>query len=101
MNVESWKETAAERRDTRNAKDEPVSREEAKTVSGKRNRKDRKRWCKGKEGVEHEFECSRYTSESSAAFNAWRVLACRKCGKRKNEIYIPNPKRQKPDWVTF
>ena len=49
----------------------------------KRKRKDTKRWCRGKEGQEHDFPETPYKQYSW--FRSFKVFRCNRCGKEKFE----------------
>lgn len=69
------------------------------------HRSNRRRWCKGKEGVEHELVCMtfeeakgppRYPSQA-----AERFLVCKACGKELEKFWgLPCQQNNKPAWVT-
>jgi hypothetical protein len=103
--MSDWKQGAAKRRDDRNTK----SPEIAKPVRGK---KDRKRWCRGKVGVEHKPKCVPYVEtkkydawrgdQASSYLDKWRILVCTECGKEL-AAHMPfrvTPDRPVPTWVT-
>lgn len=93
--MSEWKQAAARRRDERNAKPDDAS-----TLSASK-RKDTKRWCRGKVGVEHRPECRRYNEtkrQDLPGLNSWRVLVCSECGKELATWY--GTKKNKPEWVT-
>ena len=53
---------------------------EEELAGGKRRRKNTRRWCKGRKGVEHQFEDKAiWMVEHFICY----VPACTKCGKRK------------------
>lgn len=96
MSDSSWKKSAADRRDARNTK----SPEASKPVPSK---KDTKRWCKGKVGVEHKLECRDYVATKNAPeyLNRWKLLICTACGKEL-ERWAPFGRRANnppPEWV--
>jgi len=81
---------------------------EAKPVS--LSRKERRRWCKGKEGVAHQTVCRPYDEVKGLkgvfwSSNNWRVLYCKACGKELAYwmplIYENGSTHQKtpPSWV--
>ena len=104
MTAESRKKSAADRRDARNAKPDDVPR-----VRGKRNTK---KWCRGKPGVEHKLVCRDYnevkrtmvgTPLEGKVYKNWRVLMCAECGK-EIDYYMPLDiegikAKSKPPWV--
>ncbi len=91
------KQSAAARRDDRNAKTPTKSRATVGKV------KNTKRWCKGKVGVEHQPKCQDYCATKGAPpyLAGWKLLVCQTCGKEL-ETYFPSKfaKRAKPAWVT-
>jgi hypothetical protein len=89
----NWKEGSVKRRDARHTKS---SDEHRTTVPNKRNTK---KWCKGKVGVEHKPKCMKYSEvkRSGKLFDTWRILVCTVCGKELGTYY--NTKKNKPDWV--
>lgn len=73
--------------------------------AGVRKHKDKKRWCKGKVGVEHTSVCVPYRGGISTVLGAetakWRQLVCSKCGKILDYYYpFKGRGKKKPDWVT-
>lgn len=94
--MSDWKMGAAARRDERHTKTEAQ-------VPAPRNSKNKRRWCKGKFGIEHKTECQPYAapgyqqSYMRDAFKQWRSLVCTVCSKRL-ETYSGHG--GKPDWVT-
>ncbi len=94
------KESSLKRRDTRAAKDPEPTRA---SHGGKRNTK---RWCNGKVGVEHVGKCLKYRDvkrshpDHPSLFATWRLLVCSKCGKEL-DYYRGGPKSGRPDWVTM
>lgn len=92
--MSDWKQDAAKRRDARNSKD---------TVRPKGgSKRDTKRWCKGKVGVEHTPKCFDYAEVKRGPWlKGWKLLACTECGKEL-DTWWPSArnKRNKPDWVT-
>lgn len=94
--MSDWKQGAARRRDTRQAKDP-----EPRPLGG--SKRDTKRWCRGKVGVEHTSECRVYVETKGhvgrmgSALKRWRVLVCTTCGK---ELATWFGHGDKPAWVT-
>lgn len=90
------KQAAAQRRDERNVKtDERQHAQPAK--------KDKKKWCRGKVGVEHAPKCMPYAYRGGFAVD-WREFVCVNCGKRL-EYYYPlffkgAINKPAPAWVT-
>ena len=77
------------------------SRHDGDEVCRKNNRKDTKRWCKGKEGIEHEPVVYTCKELHMYDFDNWLVLTCKNCGKNL-ELYFPFGKEKKqnpPEWV--
>ena len=67
------------------------------------SKKDTKRWCRGKVGVEHQPECYRYSDlrpslPVRSSQERWRILACKVCGKHLAHFY-PFMEKQPPAWV--
>ena len=94
--VSDWKERSIKRRDARHTK-EPEIR-----PPGGSNKKNTKRWCKGKVGREHKPECRNYSNDVGNLFKGWRILVCTDCGKHL-DYYFPSSLWRtpaKPDWVT-
>lgn len=94
MTSKTWKETAAERRDARATKDELRD----KPVNKKKNTK---KWCRGKEGKEHDSVCMSYSDikrPGTTYGREWKVLICKNCGKEL-ETYYPFGKQEPPEWV--
>ncbi len=52
------------------------------SVPIKRSRKDTKRWCKGKAGVEHEYEMRVPPNDSTAIRGFRRVPICINCSRQ-------------------
>lgn len=99
--MSDWKEGALKRRDARHTK---VSDEPTKSVKVAK-KKDTKKWCRGKEGVEHKLECVPYSATKKTTqkfYESWRLLICKTCGKEM-DTYFPSLgkfiRRQKPAWV--
>ena len=95
------KAEAAQRRDAR-----ATPGPEDEKSSGVRKHKDKKRWCKGKVGVEHTPACMPYkhrypSTVMGGAQTRWRELVCTKCGKILDYYYpFKSSKKPKPAWVT-
>lgn len=101
MTASSWKKQHADRRDERATK--------APDAPTKKNaKKDTKRWCRGKEGVEHKARCRNYddvkgplrVSTTIVSHHGWKLLVCDVCGKEL-DFYYPfgRAKKNPPDWV--
>ena len=91
-----YKECANKRRVMRQTKvpDMPPKKPPAK--------KDTKRWCKGKEGQEHDAVCMphKHCALTREGPETWRVLQCKRCGKIL-ETYWPMTLKAEPlpNWV--
>ena len=105
MTALSWKQEAAQRRDARNAK-----APEPDPLKPKPAKKDTRRWCRGKEGVEHKTECRDYDAVKGDLIvgttviggrKGWKILVCTVCGKELKRYYpFGKEKKNPPDWVT-
>lgn len=90
--------------ETKEARTEPGDLDEKSP--GQRRHKDKKRWCKGKVGVEHTPVCMPYKSQHPSTVMRgtqmnWREYVCTKCGKVLDTYFaFRGSKRKKPDWVT-
>jgi hypothetical protein len=98
--MSDWRERSNKRRDERQTK-VPVIR--APSAS----KKDTKKWCRGKAGVEHKPVCMTHDewenrSQSSAWSKDWRVLVCEDCGKQLDYWWpVPFMKGAAPPaWLT-
>lgn len=92
--MSEWKENAVKRRDARHTK----SSDEHKTTAP--NKRNTRKWCKGKVGVEHKAECKKYHEVKNTSFKfyrSWRILVCTVCGKEL-DIYFAT-RKNKPEWV--
>jgi hypothetical protein len=96
--VSDYRESANKRRDERQQKCDV----RAPSVS----KKDTKKWCRGKIGVEHEPECVDYDQHKRSAIgSSWKLLVCKNCNKELDYWYPPRfpsffiHRRQKPEWV--
>lgn len=95
----SYRESANRRRDIRQAK--PL---DAATKGAAK--KDTKRWCRGKVGVEHKPVCVPYRTDKPEpnadrwSSHKWRILQCETCG-RKLDYWYPfgADRHDKPAWV--
>ena len=71
----------------------------------RRQRADRRRWCRGKVGVEHELVCMTYEQAKGAPGRTRkeneRFLVCRRCGKELEHYWGYGGPKKKPDWVTL
>jgi hypothetical protein len=96
--MSDWRESANKRRNARQAR-LPIR---PPSVS----RRDTKKWCRGKVGVEHKSYCVSYNDlkNTRATYaDEWKVLICTACGKQLAHwwpsVFRPT-KEQAPDWVT-
>lgn len=100
--MSEWKQQSAKRRDARHGGDAPKTKAPGK--------KDRKRWCRGKKGIEHKPQARRYNDVKGASSwsRDWWVLVCTECGKELAQYWpmtfaIVGGGRTKadppPDWV--
>lgn len=99
--MKSWRESANQRRDARHTKspDEVGKRPAAK--------KDTKKWCRGKVGVEHKPKCvdyretkNNYAGMGPGFSKGWKLLVCEACGKELDHYYpFGKAKKNPPDWV--
>lgn len=103
--MSDWKEGANKRRDARHTKtdDEPK-----RSLKPAKTKKDTKRWCRGKIGIEHDAVCLTYDEAKSVNDNSgffhkymaqYRYLVCKNCGKELATYYGAS-NQKKPDWVT-
>jgi ribosomal protein S25 len=99
--MSEWKKAASDRRDERHIKDE-------KEVPKHSSKKNTKKWCRGKVGVEHKLECKKYNDVKNMSIIAQyyinaRILICTVCGKEL-DAYLPHSNiffksKPKPEWV--
>jgi hypothetical protein len=70
-------------------------------------KKDKRKWCRGKVGIEHELKCVKYDDYKGMKLpssNNWRLLVCVNCGKEL-DYYYPitfgsiNLHEKVPNWV--
>lgn len=105
--MSDWKKGAAARRDARNIKD-PND-----TPKPGASKKDTKKWCRGKVGVEHKPECRDYQDVKNSfrghalgdkMFQGWKLLICTTCGKELDHYYpmtfAGREPKPPPPWVT-
>lgn len=84
---ESWAMGAAVRKATRQT---PV--DDAPRTRGVPNKRDTKRWCRGKVGVEHKLAVKTYRElkgTGGMAFQGWLVRYCSGCGKEIEQFVPP------------
>lgn len=98
--MKEYKEENIKRRDERQTK---ISDEPTQSLKPSSKKKDTKKWCKGKIGVEHQLKCVKYTDAKNLDHIrprqiSWRILVCTVCGKEL-EIYYGRTTKPKPDWV--
>ena len=95
MSGKSYKEQNKDRRDLRQTKSEIVDQPHNK-------RKNCKKWCRGKVGVEHITECKKYSEVKNVSEHAyskyWRILVCTICGK-EIDMHYSFGNKNKPKWV--
>lgn len=87
----SWRAGGIVRRDSRNTKADPETAKHHST-------KNRKRWCRGKEGVEHE---KLWVLGSYMTLRLWENR-CKNCGKKFETWYNSSSsffKRPKPEGI--
>lgn len=110
--MKSYKEASNDHKNARKAKD-PESDKSAKPSK----KKDTRKWCKGKKGVEHKKKCVDYRTTkgivtnwpgvwaNNSLFKDWKVLICTECGKElahwTGKMPWETKSRPVPDWVTF
>jgi hypothetical protein len=105
--MSEWKARAVRRRDARHTKS-PTEIPKARVANAK---KDTKRWCRGKTGVEHSPKCVDYRGTKLAPsdfrgrpinpYEGWKLLVCATCGKELDR-YCPrrgNDKQPRPAWA--
>jgi hypothetical protein len=95
----TWKEGAALRRDARHTavNDSPRGRSIP-------NKRDTKKWCRGKPGVEHKPEVMTYAESKrmdmsgfGRQFQGWLIRYCSVCGKELAHWF---GRGDPPDWAT-
>lgn len=91
-----YRESSIKRRDVRHTAVPEIRPPSA----SKRNTK---RWCRGKPGVEHKPVCVGYNEHKGVKFAPdWRLLLCEACGKTLARWW-PSPwfkgEREPPAWV--
>jgi len=105
--MSDYKKSSTDRRDTRNAKDGP---EAPKPRASKKNTR---KWCKGKVGVEHTPVCRDYREVKHSGdltfgerqvslYQGWKILMCSECGKELDYYYpmgLNGKVRREPPWV--
>ena len=87
-------------------RDARVDRGSPEVVSLRFAKKDTKRWCRGKAGVEHVPECRPYKGGrfmDRGAQEKWREFVCKKC-KKVLDYWMPilkSERKNKLAWVTL
>lgn len=94
--MSEWRERANKRRDARQTK-APVTR----APGG--SKRDTKKWCRGKVGVEHTPLCIDYNRLKNTSYlDGWKVLVCTKC-RKELDTWAPvswmKDDRKPPAWV--
>lgn len=96
----SYRESSNKRRNERQTK-VPVIRPPGSS------KKDTKRWCRGKVGVDHKPVCIDYNDHKHTRYRfdvgkEWKILICSEC-KKELDTWWPSPWRKTattpPDWV--
>jgi hypothetical protein len=95
--MSDYREQANKRRDARQAKG-PVIRPPGGS------KKDTKKWCRGRVGVEHTPVCVDYDAHKRTTFTSgWKILVCSACNKQLDHwwpnIWSKNGGGTPPDWV--
>lgn len=102
--MSDWKERSINRRDTRQTKVPDI-----RPPSG--SKKNTKRWCRGKFGVEHRPICVSYSEFKNIPATDWskdwKLLICSECKKTLDywwpmeslRLGIPRYDATPPDWV--
>lgn len=95
---DSWKEGSVARRNERQAKPQVRARPQ-------RAKKDTRRWCRGKEGVEHKLVTMKFDlvakfGVKGGIFKDWLLRFCTVCGKEVAHYYhFGKQKKDPPEWV--
>lgn len=98
--MSEWRERANRRRDQRQTKLPAIRAPSA-------SKKDTKKWCRGKVGVEHKPVCVAYDDHkrSSLRVSEWKILLCSTC-KKELDYWWPSPfdwpgkkPQTPPEWV--
>jgi hypothetical protein len=99
--MSDWDRDAARRRDVRRSK-------APSDTPRPRSSKDTKRWCRGKEGVEHQAKCVSYLESKNEpppqpgsldVRARWRTLLCAVCGRHLAYFWPFTTKEEPPAWV--
>lgn len=75
--MDDWKARAIKRRDFRHTHDDPPER------NRRAGRRSRRKWCKGKPGVEHVWEKQNYGAKWGLGNHRYMIDRCTACGKWK------------------
>jgi hypothetical protein len=102
--MSDWNERAVKRRDARHTKgpDDKIKPTPAK--------KNTKKWCRGKVGIEHKPVCRDYSEVKRTGlemfgrkvnlYKGWKLLVCAACGKELATYYpFGSDKRNPPEWA--
>ncbi len=106
--MSEWKQEAAVRRAIRAVKDPKVDG----APRAKPAKKDTRRWCRGKPGVEHMLKCMDFhrdkgmnaRPEPDESISAgWKVLSCTVCGKELERWFpmFKGERKSPPAWVVL
>jgi len=94
----SWRGRAIARRDQRQTKVPDI-----RPPSG--SKKNTKKWCRGKPGVEHKPVCVDYATHKNANWprDGWKLLICSECKKELDHYWPPifswEKPRDPPEWA--
>ena len=108
----NWRQSAADRRDIKASKPEDTATPSAPSSK----KKDTRRWCRGKEGVEHIKVVASYNEMKglqntplTGIFTDWLILMCSSCGKELATYFpfrrygqgqkVPERTEKIPEWV--
>lgn len=99
------------RKDSADRRDERHDRSSTEVPKAS-SRKDKKRWCRGRIGVQHRPVCRRYQEVKNVQAEYtknWRLLVCSVCGRELDHWYPisfsrvglgSRPPPPPPSWVT-
>lgn len=102
--MSEWRVGAARRRDARNTRS-PAEVPKGAAANAKKNTK---RWCRGKVGVEHKPKCVDYAETKfigdghslKRLYTGWKLLVCTECGRELAKHWpIGSQKKNPPEWV--
>jgi hypothetical protein len=100
MSGSSWREGANARREKRQ-----TAGSDAHATRGVPNKRDTKRWCKGKVGVDHKLVVKTRADIGKdhglpTSFKDWLIRHCEICGKEVAWWFpMGGMKREPPEWV--